>query len=367
MGASHTKPGTPERVWVTGASGGLGEEVAAAYAARGSSVIVSARRRSELDRVATRCRESGAVSCEVVPLDQSKPDSVERALREVLKKPLDVVVLCGGVGSRGKALDTDAATLRKLIDTNFLSTAELGRRCARHFLDEKREGRVVVVSSVQGFFGIPGRAGYAASKHALHGYFDSLRAELAAEDPRVSVTVVAPGYIRTGHSLHALTSDGSTYARDDATTSSGADPKTVALALIDASDRRQAERVVAPGASAMFARLLRTLSPSALFALTARRAAEAAEPPAPKPVVGDGTIEMRVLCSTGDALVVRVARGSTVAELKTASAAATDAPVDRQRLIFGGKPLDDSASLAASGLEPRGGAARTVHLALRPA
>ena len=181
MGASHTKPPTPERVWVTGASGGLGEEVAAAYAARGSTVIVSARRRSELDRVAARCRESGAVSCEVVPLDQSKPDSVERALREVLKTPLDVVVLCGGVGSRGRALDMSAATLRKLVDTNFLSTAELGRRCAQHFIEEKRHGRVVVVSSVQGFFGIPGRAGYAASKHALHGYFDSLRAELAAE------------------------------------------------------------------------------------------------------------------------------------------------------------------------------------------
>ena len=361
MGASHTKPPTPERVWVTGASGGLGEEVAAAYAARGSTVVVSARRRSELDRVAARCRESGAVSCEVVPLDQSKPDSVERALREVLKTPLDVVVLCGGVGSRGRALDMSAATLRKLVDTNFLSTAELGRRCAQHFIEEKRHGRVVVVSSVQGFFGIPGRAGYAASKHALHGYFDSLRAELAAEATRVSVTVVAPGYIRTGHSVNALTSDGSTYAKDDATTSAGADPRTVALALIDAADRRQAERVVAPGASAVLARLLRTLSPSALFALTARRAAKAAEP------VGDGKIEMRVLCSTGDALVVRVARGSTVAELKIAIVAATDAPVDRQRLIFGGRPLDDSASLAASGLEPRGGAARTVHLALRPA
>ena len=75
------------------------------------------------------------------------------------------------------------------METNFLSTAELGRRCARHFLDERRDGRVVVVSSVQGFFGLPQRAAYAASKHALHGYFDALRAELAVSG--VSVTVCA--------------------------------------------------------------------------------------------------------------------------------------------------------------------------------
>ena len=136
----------------------------------------------------------------------------------------------------------------------------------------------VVVSSVQGYFGLPQRAAYAASKHALHGYFDALRAELAAETAaRVSVTVVAPGYIRTGHSLHALTGDGRAYDKNDASTASGADPAAVARVLMDAADRRQPERLVAPGAAATLARLLRTLSPSALFALMARRAARAAD------------------------------------------------------------------------------------------
>ena len=98
---------------MTGASGGLGEEVAAAYAARGCAVVLSARRRRELDRVAARCREAGAPTAEVVPLDQGDGQSVERALREALKAPLDVVVLNGGIGSRAAALDTDAATLRR--------------------------------------------------------------------------------------------------------------------------------------------------------------------------------------------------------------------------------------------------------------
>ena len=93
----------------------------------------------------------------------------------------------------------------------------------------------VVVSSVQGYFGLPQRAAYAASKHALHGYFDALRAELAAETAaRVSVTVVAPGYIRTGHSLHALTGDGRAYDKNDASTASGADPAAVACQSMQA-------------------------------------------------------------------------------------------------------------------------------------
>ena len=88
---------------MTGASGGLGEEVAAAYAARGCAVVLSARRRRELDRVAARCREAGAPTAEVVPLDQGDGASVERALRGALSAPLDVVVLCGGVGAVWKS------------------------------------------------------------------------------------------------------------------------------------------------------------------------------------------------------------------------------------------------------------------------
>ena len=254
---------------------------------------------------------------------------------------------------RAAALDTDAATLRRLMETNFLrprswgggvrgtsSTASAGRARRRR------------QSSVQGFFGLPQRAAYAASKHALHGYFDALRAELAAETAaRVSVTVklIAPGYIRTGHSLHALTGDGRAYDKNDAATASGADPAAVARVLMDAADRRQPDRLVAPGAAATLARLLRTLSPSALFALMARRAARARGRRRPG---DDGRHGSRCgsARATGDASLVTVARGSTVADLKAAIATAlADAPAERQRLIFGGKPLEDG-SLAASGL-----------------
>ena len=278
---------------LSGASGGSRRGLRGARVRRGPFGAAAAR----LDRVAARCREAGAPTAEVVPLDQGDAASVERALRGGAGVRRSTSSCCAAAsGSRAAALDTDAATLRRLMETNFLATAELGRRCARHMLDKRRNGRVVVVSSVQGYFGLPQRAAYAASKHALHGYFDALRAELAAETAaRVSVTVVAPGYIRTGHSLHALTGDGRAYDKNDAATASGADPAAVARALMDAADRRQPERLVAPGAAATLARLLRTLSPSALFALMARRAARAR---AADGAGDDGTTAARSRCGS---------------------------------------------------------------------
>ena len=273
MGAAPSSPvAAGERVWVTGASGGLGEAVSLGYAARGAKLVLSARRKDELERVAEACAAVGAASAEVVVMDQADGASVAAALAEALAAPLDAVVLNGGVGSRSTVAATDDATLRRIMDVNFLSHAKIGKACAAHFADRGAPGRVVVVSSVQAFFGLPGRAPYAASKHALHGYFDALRAEVAAAG--VSVTTVCPGYVRTGHSVHALTGSGAAHGRDDPSTARGADPADVAAALIDAADRRESERVVAPGASAVAARLLRALAPNALFGLMAKRAAK---------------------------------------------------------------------------------------------
>ena len=272
-GGSSRYPESP-RVWVTGASGGLGEAVAVGFAKKSSHLVLSARRVDELERVAALCEAAGAASTRVVALDQSDRASVAAALAAATRDPLDVVVLNGGVGARASALETDDATLARIFDVNFLSQATLGRGVAKHFLANKVDGRIAVVSSVQGFFGLPSRAPYAASKHALHGYFDALRADLAAEADvaAVSVTVVAPGYIKTGHSRNALTGDGSSYSKEDASTAKGAAPAAVADALIGACEAREAECVVAPGASAVAARLLRALAPNVLFALMAKRA-----------------------------------------------------------------------------------------------
>jgi len=271
-------PATPSslRVWITGASSGLGEALALEYARRGegkSKLVLSARREDRLAAVAKKCEGLGA-TCEVVPLDQGalQSASIDRALTAF--DGVDVVVVNGGVSSRGNALDTDFETLRRVTEVNFLASAEIGRRAAQDMQVRGLNGRIVAVSSVQAFFGLPGRSAYGASKHALRGYFDSLRAEVAASG--ISVTVASPGYISTDLSRNALTADGSPYASTDATTAKGADPADVARAIISAADQRTSEIFVVPGLSARFATLLRTLSPSLLFWIMDKRAAAAA-------------------------------------------------------------------------------------------
>lgn len=123
---------------------------------------------------------------------------------------------------------------------------------------------------VQGFFGLPGRSAYGASKHAVKGYFDSLRAEVAKSG--ITVTVGSPGYIRTELSQNAVNADGSRYGATDATTDRGAEPSEVARRLLAAAVARKSEVLVFPGLSATVAILLRTLAPNLLFSIMEKRA-----------------------------------------------------------------------------------------------
>ncbi|KAJ8599650.1 hypothetical protein CTAYLR_005394 [Chrysophaeum taylorii] len=258
------------RVWVTGASSGLGEAVGHLYATKKARLVLSSRREEALSAVAETCVEMGAAEALVVPMDQSVDvgPAIEAALAAF--GGFDVVVLNGGVSTRASALETEPQTLERVVKVNFSSHAEIARRCAQHMLAEGVQGRIVVTSSVQAYFGLPMRSAYAASKHALLGYFDSLRAELA--DTGISVTVAAPGYIRTALSTNALTGDGSLYGQTDATTARGADPSEVARILVSAADRRTPEIDISPGLSASVARYLRTLAPSLFFQIMAKRA-----------------------------------------------------------------------------------------------
>lgn len=260
------------RVLVTGASSGLGEALAQRFSTRHYRLILSARRGDVLRTVATRCLELGAAAAEVVELDQSDLRQLPARIDAILATfdGLDLAILNAGVSSRSSALDTQLDTLERIMTVNFVSQAEIARRVACRMVSDGTQGRIVAISSVQAYFGLPMRSSYAASKHALHGYFDALRAELASTG--ISVTVCAPGYIRTELSENALTADGSAYGVTDHTTASGADPREVADCVIAAAETRQTELLAFAGLSATLARYLRLLAPSFLFAQLASRA-----------------------------------------------------------------------------------------------
>ena len=193
-------------VWITGASSGIGEALAIRLSAEGAQLILSSRRIPELERVKAACANPGRVK--ILPVDLLDTGSLRDKTAEALSAfgGIDIMVHNGGVSQRSLVVNTGLAVHRRVMELDYFSYIELTGYLLPHFL-ERRSGHFVVMSSVMGKLGTPMRSSYAAAKHALHGYFDCLRAETAASN--IKVTVLTPGYIRTHISLNAVTGDGS--------------------------------------------------------------------------------------------------------------------------------------------------------------
>jgi short-subunit dehydrogenase len=223
-------------VWVTGASSGIGEAVAVAFSREGAKLILSSRNAAELERVRQRCEGDGH---RILPLDLTRPESFAAAVAEATH--VDILVHSGGVSQRSLVVDTDLATDRAIMDLNFFGTVALTKAVLPSMLVRK-SGHIVPISSVVGYVGTPLRSTYAASKHALHGFFDSLRAEVAKDG--IAVTIVCPGYIRTNVSRNALTGNGTAFGKMDSTHDRAMGPEECARRIVDAVARRKEEIVV---------------------------------------------------------------------------------------------------------------------------
>jgi len=228
-------------VWITGASSGIGEALARGMARAGARLILSSRREDELNRVARSCADAESVS--VLPLDLSRPELMTEAVRRALAVAghVDVMVHNGGVSQRAYASDTEYAVDDLLMRTNYLGPVALTKALIPS-MRSRRQGHFVVVTSVLGKFGLPGRSGYCASKHALHGYFDTLRAALWRDG--IHVTLALPGYVRTNVSINALTGSGAALGKMEAGTAAGLSPDACARRIISAAAAGKAE--VAP-------------------------------------------------------------------------------------------------------------------------
>lgn len=223
-------------VWITGASSGIGEALAYELSRRGARLVLSSRREAELRRVREQCEQPASHT--VQPLDLADPASLEEATSRVQAEvgPVDVLVNNGGISQRATAAETDMAVVRRIMEVNFFGAVQL----TKAVLPEMRArgmGHIAVVSSVVGKFGTPNRSTYAASKHALHGWFDSLRAEV--HDEGLSVTLVCPGYVQTNVASNALTNDGTPLG--DEATERGIRPSDCAASIADAIEQDKAE------------------------------------------------------------------------------------------------------------------------------
>jgi len=191
--------------WITGASSGIGEALVYELVNQGAKVIISARREDELLRVQ---KEAGNKNVFILPLDLEATTTFPEKVQEAIAAfgHIDFMFHNGGISQRSLVKDTLPSVQRRVMEIDYFSYIELTYLLLPHFL-ERKTGHIIAISSVMGKIGTPLRSAYAAAKHALHGYFDCLRAEVWQQN--INVTVITPGYIRTNVSLNAVTATGS--------------------------------------------------------------------------------------------------------------------------------------------------------------
>jgi len=271
-----------KNVLLTGASGGLGRAFALQLAeCQVANLVLSARKEEDLLKVAAECQQAiapgafSSISIHCITGDLSDPASVDALAKQALEKcngKVDVLINNGGVSSRSRFVDTSWEVDQKCMQINFLSGAALAKAVVPGMVENnnKSGGRILWISSVQGLMGIPNRSSYAASKFAVQGYCEALRAELASSG--VTVHTVSPGYIRTNLSRSALTGDGGTHGVMDATTEQGAEPNELAASILDrVVVKGENDFIIAAGFSATVALWMRMLCPGILQKILVKR------------------------------------------------------------------------------------------------
>jgi short-subunit dehydrogenase len=245
-------------IWITGASSGIGEALAYAFDKEGARLILSGRREAELERVKRNC-QAAQDRIFILPLDLSSFDSLAEKVNVAEREfgRIDILINNGGITQRSLVKDTLFDVDRAIMNTNYFGTVALTKAVLPGMLARK-SGHIVVVSSLMGYLDTPFRSGYAASKHALHGYFDSLRTEVWREN--IKVTIICPGFIKTNISLYALEADGKSYGRMDESQSSGMPADVCAAKTLQAIARGKQEVMI--GGKEVFAVYLKRFLPS---------------------------------------------------------------------------------------------------------
>lgn len=260
-------------IWITGASSGIGEALAKQYIQQGDQVVLSARRESELNRVKDKCIKLGADEKDilVLPMDVTEHDTMATKAQIVLDTfgSIDVLINNAGISQRSKCLDTDLAVYEKLLDVDVLGQIAL-TKAVLPIMVKQQSGHIAITSSVAGKIGVKMRTGYCAAKHAVMGFFDALRAEVA--EFGIQVSTITPGYIKTDVSKNAVTGDGSDFGSDDEDIAAGMDVDKCAEVIVKAMNKCKKEIAVGEGMP-MIALYLKRYFPNLIFNIMAKKAA----------------------------------------------------------------------------------------------
>ncbi len=233
---------TGKTIWITGASSGIGEALTTLLAKEGAKLVLSSRRETELRRVQQACGLSDD-HCMILPLDLEHLDAVETLAKSVENRfgGIDILINNGGISQRSFAKDTPVEIDRRLMEVNFLGPVALTKAVLPGMITRKK-GQIVVISSVSGKFGFYLRSTYAATKHALHGFFESLRMEVYND--QVKVLLVCPGRISTNIGVNALTGEDKQYKEADSYHAIGMAAEECAKQILEAIKEMKDEVII---------------------------------------------------------------------------------------------------------------------------
>jgi short-subunit dehydrogenase len=228
-------------VWITGAGTGIGKALSVAFANKGARIILSGRKLVPLETCKSQLTNPD--SHIIIPLDLADRKGIESLFSKhcELIDQVDILVNNAGISQRSLAKDTDFDVYRKLIEVNYLGTIKLSLLLLKMFL-KKNNGRFVVISSVAGKIGVPVRSGYSASKFALHGFFEALRAELASTN--IHINMICPGFINTDISRNALTGSGQAQGTMDDAQANGMPAEKFAEIVLSSIKKNKAETII---------------------------------------------------------------------------------------------------------------------------
>ena len=228
-------------VWITGASSGIGKALAIELSQQNAKLILSSRDLNGLALVKKECKTPEKVT--IIQLDLANYETFSEKVENAIAAfgTIDILVNNGGISQRSLVKDTDILVDKRIMDVNYLGTVALTKAILPHFMEHKK-GHFVVTTSIVGKIGTPLRSSYAASKHALHGFFDSLRAEHHKDN--IAVTLICPGFVNTNVSINALTGDGSPQQKMDLATQNGIEPERFAKLMAKAIQQQKEEAYI---------------------------------------------------------------------------------------------------------------------------
>ena len=255
-------------IWLTGASSGIGKALMNEFLDQGAIVIISSRKEDALNKIKSESKYSDNIYVQKIDLaDQSNFHEITKHLISKFNR-IDFLINNGGISQRSEAFTTSLDVDRKIMEVNYFGNIAL-TKAVLPYMQKKKSGHIITISSIAGKFGFFLRSAYSASKHALHGFYESLRLE--EEKNNINVTIVCPGKINTNISVNALSGDGSSHAEMDDNQANGMPADECAKQILKAIIKNKKEVLI--GNKEIKAVTLKRLFPSLFYKIIKKQKA----------------------------------------------------------------------------------------------